>query len=524
MIPFLTVDAMRKSDAETIRRGVESKELMRRAGEEIFLAYSSRRENPSETRWGKTAVVCGTGNNAGDGYVLALCLEKAGLSPVIFLPEEKFSPDGKYYFTLCCEKKIPVRIGGPFDFSEFDTIADCLFGTGFHGTPQGLFADCIDAINASGKPVVSADINSGLAGDSGRGEKCVVSSLTVSVQFYQPGHFLGKAKDVIKEKKTVDIGILPYEGKISGSVIEECDLSALFPPRAHDSHKGVYGYVAILGGCLQYAGAAKLASLSASALRSGCGVVKLAAARSLYPAVAPYLLESTYFPIPDDGDGNMRFSPETLEDLFCGIRALACGMGWGKGKENGDILRYILKHYTGRLILDADGLNVLSELGTDLLAENVCESVTITPHPAEFSRLTKKSVSEILSDPIAAAENFAARFQNVLVLLKGTATVVTDGKSVLISDSGTPGMATAGSGDVLSGILAGLLGCHPASVLTVCGGAFLAGTAGETAAEEVGEVSLTAHDTVKALPKVIRRLCGGAPTAEEKNAEKSEIK
>ena len=510
MISVLTVEDMRRSDAQTIARGTDSKELMRRAVEGIFRAYDN---------WGKTAIVCGTGNNAGDGYVLALCLEKAGLCPELFLPEERFSPDGAHYFSLCREKNIPVHIGYPFDFAHFSTIADCLFGTGFHGEPKGIFADCIDAINASGKPVVSADINSGLAGDSGKGEKSVVSALTVSIGFYQPGHFLGRAKDVIGKKVCVDIAILPCDDAQKCFAAEKSDFSTLFPKRENDSHKGTYGYVAILGGCLEYAGAVKLSNLSCSALRCGCGVVKLCAARSLYPAVSPYLLESTYFPMPDDGDGHMLFCPEKLDALFHGTRALACGMGWGNGEQNGDILRYILTHYTGRLILDADGLNVLSRLGAELLSENTCESVTITPHPMEFARLTGKSTTEILSDPIACARAFAARFSNVTVLLKGTATVVTDGVDVMLSDSGSPGMATAGSGDVLSGVLAGLLGYHKASVLSVCGGAYLAGRAGELAAEKVGETSLMAHDTADALVEAIKEITDGEEAHGEKKHE-----
>lgn len=501
MITVLSNDDMRQSDAETVAHGTDSRELMRRAGEKIFGAYDA---------WGKTAVACGTGNNAGDGYVLALYLKKAGLSPELFLPEKRFSPDGRYYFDLCEKESIPVHVGDGFDFSSFDTIADCLFGTGFHGVPTGVFADCIEAINRSGKPVVSADINSGLAGDSGQGELFVYSTLTVAIQFYKPGHFLGKAKDAMKQKTAVDIGIVPCESANPISAAEESDFAALFPKRRNDTHKGTYGYVAILGGCTEYAGAAKLANLSCAALRSGCGVVKLAAAESTYGGIAPYLLESTFFPMPDR-NGHMRFLPERLDALFGNgsTRALACGMGWGNGDENGDILRYILTHYTGRLILDADGLNTLAGCGTRLLSENVCESVTLTPHPMEFSRLTGKSVSEILSDPIRRAREFAARFENVTVLLKGTATVITDGKTVELSDRGTPGMASAGSGDVLSGILCGLAGSRKMSVHTVCCGAYLAGLAAELAVQKVGEVSMIARDTVSALPDAVKCLSGG---------------
>lgn len=497
MLPFVSVQTMRACDAAAIAAGTPARELMRRAGKGIFEAWH---------RWGKTAVICGSGNNAGDGYVLALHLAEKGFPVTVFLLSDTFSEDGRYYYEQCRQKNIPIY---PYeeqtDFSCFDTLADCLFGTGFHGEPRGLAAHCIENMNASGVPVVSADINSGLDGDSGQGALCVRSALTVSVQFYQPGHFLGRAKDVIGERRCVDIGI-PLQGEV-GYVAESRDFRAFAAPRAKDSHKGTYGYVALMGGCMAYSGAVKLSNLACAALRSGCGVVKLAAAESLAPAITPYLLESTLFPLPDDGRGNALFDRSRLEELFRGTRALACGMGWGKAPDYPRILQYILEKYPGRLILDADGLNTLAGMGTNLLSRSVCEGIVLTPHPMEFSRLTGESLSDILKHPVECARRFAAPFEGrCVVLLKGTATVVTDGEQTRIVDRGSPGMATAGSGDVLSGVLAGLLGYHPVSVESVACAAYLAGRAGEIAAERVGEIAMLSSDTVAALPEALREL------------------
>ena len=297
-----SVGVMRHSDAETIRRGTDSKELMWRAGKGIFESYPWR---------GKVAILCGTGNNAGDGYVLALHLHKAQIPCTLLLLESRFSEDGGYYYEKCKEIGVEIAFFTPeTDLSSYTEIADCIFGTGFRGTPTGIAAEAIRAMNQSGRPVISADINSGLCGESGQGELCVRSALTVSVGFYKYGHFLGKAKDVIGELKNLDIGIDLY-GK-AAHLLEACDCKAVFGERKQDSHKGDYGYVSVLGGCREYAGAVKLANLSCSALRAGCGVAQLILPESIAPSVAPYLLESTLAALADR-EGHMLFDPHGLD-------------------------------------------------------------------------------------------------------------------------------------------------------------------------------------------------------------------
>lgn len=202
--PVLSVADMRRSDAYTIAHFTDSKTLMYRAGKGIFDSFP----------WhGRVAVVCGGGNNAGDGYVLALLLAEAGIDCKIFLVGGKFSDDGAYYFEKCRESGIPYEyFGAATDFSDFAILVDCIFGTGFHGEVRGEAADAIRKINARGEAgaaVVSADINSGLDGDTGEGDLCVCSTLTVSIGFYQPGHFCGRAREVIGSLVCRDIGILP---------------------------------------------------------------------------------------------------------------------------------------------------------------------------------------------------------------------------------------------------------------------------------------------------------------------------
>lgn len=285
--------------------------------------------------------------------------------------------------------------------------------------------------------------------------------------------------------------------------VTAAELASLLPMREKNTHKGNYGYVALLGGCMAYSGAAKLANLSLSALRAGCGVATLAVPATLAGAVAPYLLESTLSPAPDRGDGHMVFDADYLTALTDGRRAVAVGMGWGRTEDNKRILNWLLSHYGGSLLVDADGLWALSELGpADFLPAASCR-VILTPHHGEFARLSGLSVGQIAADRLTVARDFAKR-TGAVVLLKGPETLVTDGETVLTVDRGCPGMATAGSGDVLSGVIAGLLGYLPPDVRTVALGAYLCGLAGEYAARDVGEVSMLASDTVAHLAEAVR--------------------
>ena len=232
MIPIMSVEAMRKSDARTIAGGVPGLELMFRAGKAIF----------EQVDWKPpVAVVCGSGNNAGDGYVIAGLLQAAGIPCEVILLFDRYSEDGAYYLTECREAGVPERMWeSGMTLTGFGTVVDCIFGTGFHGAAEGIAAEAIDRINESGAYVVSVDINSGLNGDSGMAEKCVRSDLTVSVGSFQPGHFLNMAKDVMKAKVNCDIGIRPVDEHMG--LTEEADLYPLFRPRANNAHKGTYGW------------------------------------------------------------------------------------------------------------------------------------------------------------------------------------------------------------------------------------------------------------------------------------------
>ena len=291
------------------------------------------------------------------------------------------------------------------------------------------------------------------------------------------------------------------------------EIKSIFTKRPKECNKGDFGYVGVMGGCPLYSGAVKLANMANNAiltlpelakasLRAGCGVSRLIVPKSISDSMAPYLLESTLYPMPCDENGYMMLD----KGAFLKLKALSIGMGFGQSDSYREILEYLLKTLNLNLIIDADGLNTLSVMPDkyELLNNTKCK-VVLTPHLMEFSRLSGYSIEDIKADRINLAKEFADKY-HVILLLKGAETIITDGEDVIISDRGTPGMATAGSGDVLSGILTGLLGYLEVNTMTVAAGAFINGYAGELAANEFTEISMTAGDTVQMIPRVFKEL------------------
>ena len=285
--------------------------------------------------------------------------------------------------------------------------------------------------------------------------------------------------------------------------IEAKDIKDKFAKRPSDTNKGDYGYVGIMGGSLEYSGAVKLANLSASSMRAGCGVVRLIVPEGIAKTVAPYLLEQTIFAI-DDECNKIKFNKGQIDKALNKLKALAIGMGWGQSEEYERILEYILNNYNLPVVIDADGLNTISKMNMDILRNTKCK-VILTPHLKEFERLSKIKIEDVKQDEINFAKDFAKEY-NVILLLKGPTTVVTNGDEVYLVKRGCAGMATAGSGDVLSGILVGLLGYNEPDILTVTAGAYLNGLAGEIAQEKYTDISMVASDTAKCLPEAIKMI------------------
>ena len=486
MKEILSVENMRQSDAHTIATEVPSLELMYRAGKAVADSVEWR---------APVGIVCGVGNNAGDGYVIALELQKKGIECSLLLLEERFSPDGRFYFDKCIEENIPYEIcTDDTDLSRFSTLVDCIFGTGFKGEARGLAKTVIEKYNSSSAFKVSVDINSGMNGDTGMGETIANSDLTCSIGSFKPGHFLNKAKDVIKDKINLDIGIKPIDEPYY--LYEPTAL----PERKNFSNKSTYGYVALIGGSKKYSGAIRLAAMANAAMRAGAGVAMLAVPDSISPYVIPNILEATIYPLSDN-NGEIVFNESEFSALAARVKTIAFGMGIGLSCETEKALSYLLNNYKGRLIVDADGLNALSRLGSDAIKNAACELI-LTPHNMEFSRISGLSISEILSAPIDHAKKFA-KDHGCTLLLKGPSTIVTDGDRVYVIDRGCAGMATAGSGDVLSGILAATAAYIPSPLEATALAAYINGAAGELAESRNNPISMTASDTVAAISTVI---------------------
>lgn len=489
----ISVDNMRKSDKNTIENVTPSLELMYKAGVGVY----------NSVKWnGKTAIVCGTGNNGGDGYVLALEMSKNKVDCEIILVKEKFSSDGEYYFNKCKQINIPYYIyNEDIDFNKYDFTVDCIFGTGFKGEIKGIEKEIIEKINKSNAYTVSVDINSGLNGDNGLSDLCVKSDLTVSIGTLKSGHILNQAKDKIGKLINVDIGITPLEKPYV--LLEKEDIKSLIKPRENYSHKGTYGYVSLIGGSIMYSGAIKLANIASCAVRSGAGVVRLCVPNSITQGVLPYMLESTLYPLKDE-NGNIKFDKDQIDTLINSSKVIAIGMGLGGKGDNEQIISYLINNYNGILIIDADGLNTLAKMDIDLTKSNA--KIVLTPHLKEFERQSRIPMKEINENPIKYAEEYAKN-NGVILLLKGVATIITDGETTYLTNTGCPGMATGGSGDVLSGILSGICASNDATLIeNVVAGAYINGLAGEIAREESCDISMSAYDTASSVKEAITKI------------------
>ena len=288
--------------------------------------------------------------------------------------------------------------------------------------------------------------------------------------------------------------------------IERVDTVPTLPKRPADSNKGMYGTILVVAGGRGMAGAAAL--VGGSALRSGAGRVRVACPAEVQPTVASFEPSYMTYPLPDDGDGLIRFpaARKALERLMEGSTVLAIGPGLGQGDDIDALLAWVLDEVTIPVVLDADALNALAKHPG--WPERLKRPAIVTPHPAEFGRLVGKSVAEVQADREGMAVALALRSEHLVVVLKGNKTVVTDGQRVYLNTSGNPGMATCGAGDVLTGIIPALLGQRLPAFEAAVLGVHAHGLAGDIARDQNGEIGMIAGDIVDALPDAFVHLDG----------------
>lgn len=464
-------------------------ELMERAGRAVadFVQKIDRR--------GRILCVCGGGNNGGDGFVCARYLLEKNYDVSVLCKAENFSAETED------NKKKFLEIGGQIaremPRGKISVIVDCLIGTGFKGELRRETAALIQEINSKkeeGVYVVAVDIPSGICGDNGLGKIAVQADETLCIAAEKIGIRLSDGLDCAGRISVVDIGIKPKE-KYAGEFVrlqEKEDIKRILPTRKRNSHKGTYGKVAIVAGSEEYSGAALLALKSA--LKSGAGYVTLftpQGIKSKYMLQAPEALL-----VGLNGGGSVEFYESDFEKL-CGYDAISYGMGMTVSKDVYKGVIYLLEHYEGKLILDADALNSIAAYGHigDFLRKKKCD-VLITPHLKEFSRLTGLEMTEILQDPIAYTKKISQVY-GLSVLLKGAATVISDGRFSVVNATGCSAQAKGGSGDVLSGLIGGLCAQGLAAFDGARAGNFLAGFAAELAAQKWTEYAATPTDFIE---------------------------
>ena len=474
---ILTAEQMRNADLYTISTlGVSEEILVERAGtavaEEILKRFHG----------GRVLVCIGKGNNGADGKVVASILSK------------------KHGFTVTT-LSVYNGIFKLFD-RKYDIIVDCIFGTGLNREVDGKYKEAIERINESGAFVVSCDIASGLSGDSGKVLGVAVKAkLTVAIQELKTGHFLNDGPDYSGEIVAKDIGISVWEEKYCMRMTD-VDAVKFFPNRNRNTHKGNYGKATVFGGSKNYPGSVYLALSSLLVLKSGAGYANLAIPNSMYEVYALKNPECTITTIKDD-NGAVQFDKIAIDRITC-YDSISIGMGIGVSEDVYRTIEYLLSNYHGKLVIDADGLNCISKYGINILKNSACK-VVLTPHVGEFSRLSGLTKEQILSNPIETAKSFAKEY-GVVLLLKNAVSIITDGESVYLNVTGCSGMAKGGSGDVLSGFIAGVL-CRSDEILeAVASACYVFGKAGEMAQKNDSAYTMIATDIIDNLGKVIAKL------------------
>ena len=497
MRPLLTPEEMRLADRTTIEAGTPGEVLMERAGRALARAtirVLGRRYG------GRVSVVCGKGNNAGDGYVTARVLHEMGMSVRCFdvFDEASREGDAATHLRLMLDSGCPAGHFGPLALRA-DVIVDAIFGTGFKGTVEGPARDAIVAMVGSGVPVVAADIPSGVEGATGRVEGVAVTAVaTVAMGAEKLGTVLAPGADHAGDVEVAPIGIA-LQG-YGAAMVEATDMIEMLPRRAVGAHKRTGGSLAILAGSDAYPGAALLTARGAQ--RMGAGFVELGCpevVRRLALTRLPELI--THEVVGSEAKG--------FEEALQRADALALGPGLGVAESTVALVSEMLDGFPGPVVVDADALNALAREPRALLERD--RPTVITPHPAELGRLLGSDAATVQADRMGAARHAAERF-GCVVLLKGRNTIVysdDDQPQALIVPTGGPELATAGTGDVLTGAIAALLPHRPARVAAAAA-AFVHGLAGSLAAVDRGVSGVTAWDVAEQLGSVRDDLLGPA--------------
>jgi len=505
---------MRDADRRTIDDiGIPAIVLMENAGRQVVAAMEATFEDLGDKA---VAVLCGRGNNGGDGFVVARTLLQRGVDVSVFVVGALAEIRGDARTNLEILGRLGLTVVEIADsqswelhfseISECDVIVDALFGTGLKTPLQGMLETVVADVNASGIPVVAIDLPSGLSADSQDliGD-CIDATVTITLGAPKLPLVLPPAELHAGDIVIADIGI-------PSDVIDSVDgprtelltrglVRSLIQPRTADAHKGDFGHVLVIGGSRGRSGAAHLAAMGA--LKSGAGLVTVATPASCQPIVAAMAPEYMTIPLAEADEGlDAADLDRLLEQEF---DVVAIGPGLGTAPNTIRFVQAALERAGGPIVLDADALNAFAD-DPEALVGAESRDVIITPHPGEFARLTGVSTNEVQANRVELARAFAASHR-VYVILKGHRTVIaTPDEQVFINPTGNPGMASGGMGDVLTGIVAGWLGQLLDAEAACKLGVYLHGTAGDLAEASEGEIALTASDVLAHLGDAVLEL------------------
>ncbi|MBO8158245.1 NAD(P)H-hydrate dehydratase [Thermosyntropha sp.] len=512
-----------------ILKAAEMKEIDKRASSEYGIPSIVLMENAGirtvevieevlgDIREKKVVVVAGKGNNGGDGLVIARQLINGGARVETFLlgEEKELTVDTRINYEVLQKMKGSIYpLLTPDHLQIFknsllnaDLIVDSIYGIGFKGSLGDFEAEVVNIINRSRSLVVAVDIPSGIEADTGKVHNTAVKAhRTVTFAALKLGLILEPGHSFAGNITVADISIprgLVDNDDLKNNLITREMIKPYINKSNPESHKGTYGHALVIGGTAGMTGAVSMASYAA--LRTGAGLVTAAVPESLLPVVASMRSEVMTAPLSETAQSTIALEAiPAIENLLGTASVCAIGCGMSRYMEAKSVLRFVLEKSGVPLVIDADGLNALSEDVSMLASRQV--PVVLTPHPGEMARLIKKSIKEIQVNRLEIAREFAEKWQVTLVL-KGNKTIVAlPSGDAYINMTGNPGMGTAGSGDVLCGVIAGLIaqGLNPQIASIV--GVYVHGLAGDLAAEAKGERGLVAGDIIEFVPEVLKQM------------------
>ena len=512
---ILTSIQMREIDRKTIEGiGIPGAVLMENAGIRITQAILKRFPEVAEQN---IVVVAGKGNNGGDGFVVARHLFNRGARPTVLLLAKKDEVKGDAALNLAVAGRIGVEIVETPTVAEWkkhkvgvwhaSIIVDAIFGTGLLKPADGIYAAVIEDINKAGAFKIAVDIPSGLSSDThliiG---PAVKADLTVALAAPKISHVLPPAEEFIGELVVADISVPPFlfdDPCLKIELVEKTTLAPYFKRRKKDSHKGSYGHLFVLAGSLGKTGAAAMAARAA--LRTGAGLVTVGTPQSCLPAIARSMMELMTEALPETPQKTLSESALTMIlDLMKGKDAVLIGPGISTHPSTARLITSLLPKIKSPVVIDADGLNILAE-NPDAL-RSLPKPAVLTPHPGEFARLIGRSNQDVLDRRLELAPRFSEQL-GVYLVLKGYRTLIaTPEGRVFINPTGNPGMATGGSGDVLSGMIASLIIQEKDVLGATLAAVYLHGLSGDIGARKLGERALVAGDLIKYLPQAIREM------------------